>query len=35
MVQYAINNIVVDWKENELKSARTYAETMDMSDSAI
>lgn len=33
--QYAIDNIVFDWKENALKSAQTYAETMNMSDSAI
>ncbi|WP_449602471.1 Ltp family lipoprotein [Paenibacillus sp. Marseille-Q9583] len=33
--QYAIDNIVVDWKENALKSAQSYAETLDMSDSAI
>ncbi|WP_438351060.1 Ltp family lipoprotein [Paenibacillus sp. FA6] len=33
--QYAIDNIVFDWKENALKQARTYAETMSMSDSAV
>lgn len=33
--QYAIDNIVFDWKENALKKARSYAETMSMSDSAI
>lgn len=33
--QYAINNIVVNWKENALKTARTYADIMNMSDSAI
>ena len=33
--KYAIDNIVVDWKENALKKAQTYAETMSMSDSAI
>ena len=33
--QYAIDNIVWDWKENALKKAETYAETMSMSDSAI
>jgi len=33
--QYAIDNIVFDWKANALKSAQTYAETMNMSDSAI
>jgi len=33
--QYAIDNIVFDWKENALKKAQSYAETMSMSDSAI
>ncbi|MBK3496154.1 Ltp family lipoprotein [Viridibacillus sp. YIM B01967] len=33
--QYAIDNIVFDWKDNALKKAQTYAETMSMSDSAI
>ena len=33
--QYAIDNIVFDWKENALKTAQTYAETMNMSDSGI
>ncbi|MEK4128564.1 Ltp family lipoprotein [Solibacillus sp. FSL W8-0474] len=33
--QYAIDNIVFDWKEAALKKAQTYAETMAMSDSAI
>jgi flagellar biosynthesis GTPase FlhF len=33
--QYAIDNIVFDWKENALKKAQTYAEKMDMSNSAI
>ena len=33
--QYAIDNIVFDWKENALKKAQTYAESMNMSDSAI
>lgn len=33
--QYAIDNIVFDWKENALKKAETYAETMSMSDAAI
>ncbi|WP_082713757.1 Ltp family lipoprotein [Sporosarcina koreensis] len=33
--QYAIDNIVWDWKENALKKAETYAEMMSMSDSAI
>jgi flagellar biosynthesis GTPase FlhF len=33
--QYAIDNIVFDWKENALKKAQTYAESMAMSDAAI
>jgi len=33
--QYAIDNIVFDWNENALKKAKSYAETMNMSDSAI
>ncbi len=33
--QYAIDNIVYDWKENALKKAQTYAGMMSMSDSAI
>ncbi|MFJ5562500.1 Ltp family lipoprotein [Lysinibacillus xylanilyticus] len=33
--QYAIDNIVFDWKENALKKAQSYSETMNMSDSAI
>ena len=33
--RYAIDNIVINWKENALKKARSYAETMNMSDSAI
>jgi flagellar biosynthesis GTPase FlhF len=33
--QYAIDNIVFEWKENALKKAQTYAEKMNMSDSAI
>jgi len=33
--QYAIDNIVFDWKENALKKAQLYADTMSMSDSAI
>lgn len=33
--QYAIDNIVFDWKENALKKAQTYAKMMSMSNSAI
>lgn len=33
--QYAIDNLEIDWKENALKKAKTYAETMNMSDSAV
>lgn len=33
--QYAIDNIVVNWKENALKTARVYADSMNMSNSAI
>lgn len=33
--QYAIDNIVWDWKENALKKAESYAEMMSMSNSAI
>lgn len=33
--QYAIDNLVWDWKENALKKAETYAEMMSMSNSAI
>lgn len=33
--QYAVDNIVFDWKEAALKKAEIYAETMSMSDSAI
>ncbi|WP_213594331.1 Ltp family lipoprotein [Paenibacillus woosongensis] len=33
--QYAVDNIVFDWKENALKKAQLYAESMDMSNSAI
>lgn len=33
--QYAIDNIVFDWKENALKKAQSYAENMSMSDSDI
>ncbi|MDH6674664.1 hypothetical protein M2277_005361 [Paenibacillus sp. LBL] len=33
--QYAIDNIVFDWKENALKKAKQYAESMNMSDDAI
>ena len=34
-VQYAIDNIVHNWKENALKKAQSYAKIMSMSDSAI
>ncbi|SKC17320.1 Host cell surface-exposed lipoprotein [Lysinibacillus sp. AC-3] len=33
--QYAVDNIVFDWKGNALKKAQIYAEKMSMSDSAI
>ena len=33
--QYAVDNIVFDWKGNALKKAQLYAEKMSMSDSAI
>ena len=33
--QYAIDNVEADWKENALKSAETYQETMAMSPNAI
>jgi len=33
--QFAIDNIVFDWKGNALKKAQSYAEMMSMSDSAI
>jgi hypothetical protein len=33
--QYAIDNIIFDWKENALKKAKLYAESMNMSNSAI
>ncbi|MFJ6265577.1 Ltp family lipoprotein [Lysinibacillus xylanilyticus] len=33
--QFAIDNIVFDWKGNALKKAQLYAEKMSMSDSAI
>lgn len=33
--QYAIDNIVFDWKENALIKAKQYAESMNMSDDAI
>ena len=33
--QYAIDNLNVDYKENALKKAQTYQETMNMSPSAI
>ena len=33
--QYAVDNVEADWKENALKKAKTYQETMDMSPSAI
>ena len=33
--QYAIDNIDVDWKENALKKAKVYQNTMAMSPSAI
>lgn len=33
--QYAIDNIVTDWKRNALEKARIYADEMSMSDSSI
>ena len=33
--KYAVNNVDADWKENALKKARDYQESMDMSKSAI
>jgi len=33
--QYAINNVVADWKNNALSKARTYANEMNMSDSSV
>lgn len=33
--QYAIDNIVVDWKNNALKKAKTYSDTMYMSKMGI
>ena len=33
--QYAIDNITVDWRENALKKAKLYQETMSMSPAAI
>ena len=33
--QYAIDNMVADWKQNALKKAETYQNTMSMSPSAI
>lgn len=33
--QYAIDNIVADWKENALKKAKNYGETMHMSKAGI
>ena len=33
--QYAIDNIVWDWKANALEKAKSYAEMMSMSNSAI
>ena len=33
--QYAVDNLDVDYKENALKSAETYQETMAMSPAAI
>ena len=33
--QYAIDNVDADWKENALKKAKTYQDSMAMSTSAI
>ena len=33
--KYAIDNIKADWKENALKTAEAYQETMNMSNNAI
>ena len=33
--QYAIDNVEADWKENALKKAKLYQETMAMSPNAI
>ena len=33
--QYAIDNVNADWKENALKTAKSYQEYADMSTSAI
>ena len=33
--QYAVDNLDVNWKENALKKAKVYQETMAMSPSAI
>lgn len=33
--QYAIDNMEADWKQNTLKKAESYQETMSMSKSAI
>ena len=33
--QYAVDNVEADWKENALKKAKSYQETMSMSPSAI
>ena len=33
--QYAIDNVNANWKENALKKAKSYQETMAMSPSAI
>ena len=33
--QYAIDTVEADWKENALKKAETYQETMSMSPEAI
>ena len=33
--QYAVDNVKADWKQNALKKAETYQETMAMSPEAI
>ena len=33
--QYAIDNVQADWKENALKTAKSYQEIMSMSPAAI
>lgn len=33
--QYAVDNVEADWKQNALKKAETYQETMAMSPEAI